>query len=321
MTDRLLIASGTNLLARGFLAVPTDRKSKDDGSPVNALFFVARSIHRVLAFKAVRAVAVIDTKPNDKAWPPILKSQLPMLAEVFRTLGITVVETPHEEHIVASYCRAALDAGGDAIIAGVDKRYAQLVEPELVWWYDANKDVRYTPDIVQKRFNVGPTKVGEWLAMVGDDSGNEVLPGIKGVGAKGATQLIEEHGSIAEALAKLEAGTLEGRLAKPLKAAKDEIPKELDRGRLDQKRKLPVPLEELTYTPPAAKTLNALYDRLGFAELLVADGGSSTQASVCEKKGDATAALAKLDTKNPIAIHILLEDPAPVRAPVAGLAL
>lgn len=321
MIDRLLVVAGTNLLARGFLAIPTDRKSKD-GAPVNALYFVARSIHRVLAFKPARAVAVIDSKPNDKGWPPILKEQLPKLAEVLRTLGVMVVETPDEEHVVASYCRAALDAGGDVIITAVDKRYAQLVEADRVWWYDANKDVRYTPEIVQKRFNVGPPKVGEWLAMVGDDSGNEVLPGIKGIGAKGATQLIEEHGSITEALAKLEAGTLEGRLAKPLKAAKDEIPRELVRGRLDQTHKLPVPLDELApYTPPAAKDLNALYDRLGFVELLVADGGGATRASVCEAKGDVAAALAKLKADAPVAIHVLLEDPAPVRAPVAGLAL
>src|SRR5438270_862079 len=98
--------------------------------------------------------------------------------------------------------KAAVDAGDDVVVAGVDKRYAQLVSDRL-WWYDANKDVRYTPEIVQKRFNVPPANVGEWLALVGDDSGNEVLPGIKGIGAKGATALIQAHGSIASAMEKL----------------------------------------------------------------------------------------------------------------------
>jgi DNA polymerase I len=320
MPDRTLVASATNLLARGFLVVPTDRKSRE-GAPVNALFAVARAIHRVMTFKTpARAVAVIDTSPPDSAWPAILKQQLGPLAELLHTLGLGVVEAPHEAHLVASYTRAAIDAGDDVIVVGVDKRYAQLVS-DRVWWYDANKDVRYTPEIVEKRFNVPPAQVGEWLAMVGDDSGNEVLPGVKGIGAKGATGLLEEHGSITAALEKLDA--LEGRLAKALKAAKDDVPRELARGRLDQARALPVPLgaPALAYTAPDARTLNALYERLAFAELLSADGGS-LRVEVCEAKGESTSAIAKLaPAREPLAVHALMEDPAPVRAAIAGIAV
>jgi DNA polymerase-1 len=304
MPDRTLIVSATNLLARGYLTVPTDRKH-------NALFAVARAIHRVLSFKVpARAVAVIDSKPNDAAWPPLLKAQLEHLPDLFRTLGIGVVEAPDEEHVVASYVRAALDAGDDVIIVAVDKRYAQLVS-DRVWWYDANKDVRYTPEIVQKRFNVPPKNVGEWLAMVGDDSGNEVLPGVKGIGAKGATSLIEEHGSIAAAMAQLD--TLDGRLAKALKASREEVPRELERGALDGTRGLPAAAP--AYAAPSAKTLNALYEKLGFVELLVADGGA-IQVEVCEAKGDLAKKLV-----GPMALHTLTEDPAPVRTPIAGMAL
>ena len=319
MPGRTLVVSATNVLARGFLVVPTDRKSRD-GAPVNALFAVARAIHRVMAFKCpARAVAVIDSRPKDAAWPAILEAQLGPLPELLRTLGLHVVEAPDEAHVVASYAQAALDAGDDVVVVGVDKRFAQLVS-DRVWWYDANKDVRYTPEIVQKRFNVPAASVGEWLAMVGDDSGNDVLPGVKGIGAKGATTLIEEHGSIAAAMQKLD--TLEGRLAKALKASRDDVPRELGRGRLDRTRPLPTALEAsaLAYKPPEARTLNALYERLGFAELLVADGGS-IHVELYEAKGDVTAALTKLGTSEPVAVHALMEDPSPVRAPIAGFAL
>jgi len=318
MPDRTLVVSATNLLARGFLVVPTDRKAPD-GAPVNALFAVARAIHRVMAFKVpARAVAVVETTPNDAGWPPILKAQLGRLPEVLRTLGLAVVEAPEEIHVVASYARRALDAGDDVIVVGVDKRYAQLVSDRL-WWYDANKDVRYTPEIAQKRFKVPAAKVGEWLAMVGDDSGNDVLPGVKGIGAKGATTLIEEHGSIATAMANLE--HLEGRLRKALEASKDEVWRELARGRLDVTRALPIPLDTpaVAYEAPSPKTLNALYERLGFAELLSAEEGS-LRVEVCEANGDVAAALARLGG-DPIAIHALMEDPAPVRASIAGIAL
>lgn len=318
MADRTLVVSATNLLARGFLGVPTDRKSRD-GAPVNALFAVARAIHRVLAFKLpARAVAVIDTSPNDAAWPAILKEQIGPLPELLRTLGLFVVEVPEEHHVVASYAQAALDAGDDVIVVGVDKRYAQLVT-ERLWWYDANKDVRYTPEIVQKRFNVPPAAIGDWLAMVGDDSGNDPLPGVNGIGAKGATTLITEHGSITAAMERLDA--LEGRLAKALRAAEAELPRELARGRLDRSRPLPVALDEVrAYATPDPKALNALYERLGFVELFVVED-ASVRVEVCEAKGDVAAALTRLRSAEPIAVHVLLEDPEPVRAPIAGVAL
>ena len=151
MTDRTLVASATNLLARGFLVVPTDRTSRA-GEPVNGLFAVARALHRAIGFKTpARAVAVIEANPPPASWPALLTAQLATLPELLRALGMQVVVAPDEVHVVASYVRAALDAGDDAIVVGVDKRFAQLVG-DRVWWYDANKDARYTTEIVQKRF-------------------------------------------------------------------------------------------------------------------------------------------------------------------------
>ena len=148
--SRTLVAAVTNLAARGFLVVPTDRKSKA-GEPVNALFAVARGIVRAIAFKTpARAVAVIDTQPPS-SWPALLREQLPRLPELVRALGLHVVETTGDEvHVAASYAHAALAAGDDVVIVGIDKRFAQLVG-DRVWWYDANKDVRYTAEIVEKR--------------------------------------------------------------------------------------------------------------------------------------------------------------------------
>ena len=321
MPDRLLVASGTNLMAGGFQAVPTDRMSRD-GAPVNALFAVARAIHRVIASRApTRAVAVIETAPRDAAWPAMLHEQLPTLPELLRALGFHVVVAPEEHQVVASYAEAGRVAGYDVVVMGIDKRYAQLVDDQ-VSFYDANKDVRYTPAIVEKRFGVAPALVGEWLALVGDDSGNDALPGVKGIGAKGAAGFIAEHGSVAAAMETID--TLEGRVAKALQAAKQDALRELARARLDRTRALPAALDALGWTPPAAQELNALYERLGFVELLVADGAgaSSTRAEVCEATGSFTAGLAKLPIgAGPLAVHLLVEDPAPVRTEIAGLAV
>src|SRR5690606_35256691 len=157
-----------------------------------------------------------------------------------------------------SYTRAALEAGDDVVVAGMDKRYAQLVS-DRVWWYDANKDVRYTPEIVRKRFGVGPDRVADWLALVGDD---DQVPGVKGIGAKGATGLLETHGSVETARDH----EPEGRLRKQLEAARDELPAHLAHARLGS-RPLPEPLA--AFRPLEREALNATLESLGFVELLL----------------------------------------------------
>src|SRR5262245_14962543 len=101
-------------MARGFLVVPTDRKSRT-GAPVNGLYAVARAVLHVLAWKTpARAVAIVDAR--GRAWPELLVSQLEQLPELLRALGLHVVEADDEPHVVASYTRAAVAAGDDVVI-------------------------------------------------------------------------------------------------------------------------------------------------------------------------------------------------------------
>jgi DNA polymerase I len=313
MADRTLVASATNLLARGYLVVPTDRRSPG-GDPVNALFAVARAFHRVVAFKTpARAVAVLDVDAPRADWPAVLQAQVAPLAEMIEALGVRVVRAAGEAHLVASYARAALDRGDDVIVVGMDKRFAQLVSDRL-WWYDANKDARYTPEIVQKRFTVPPDKVAAWLGLVGDD---DALPGVSGVGAKGATGILETYGSVERALEV--ADSIPGRPGNVLRSSGDAVRTELARARLDQDRPLPVALDELAYAPPGPAALNARYDQLGFVELLAAEG-ASVRVRVCDTVADLDAALAGFGDA-PVAVHPVLEDPAPVRGALVGVAL
>jgi DNA polymerase-1 len=270
--DRTLVISATNVLASGYMVVPTDRRSPA-GEPVNALFAVARAIARVLAFKLPsRAVAVIGNDLDTEKWPDILRVQLARLPSVLSGLGVHVVQAPGEQQVVASYAAAALAAGDDAIVIGRDKRFAQLVS-DRVWWYDSNKDVRYTADVVHKRFTVGPEVVAEWLALVGDDG---ELPGVKGIGAKGATTIIEKYGTVEAALAQLD--TIEGRIGKLLRAGREDIVRELAHARLDTTRPLPIPLAGASYEPPPVDAINALLQELGFTELLAAaDAGAAAE--------------------------------------------
>ena len=216
--------------------------------------------------------------------------------------------------LVASYVQAALDQGDDAIVVGVDKRYAQLVN-DRVWWYDANKDARYTPEIVHKRFGVPPSQVAEWLALVGDE---DALPGIAGVGAKGATTLLDTYGSVAGALAVED--TIKGRLGNALRAARETLPAELARARLDTGRPLPVPLDALSYRRAEGGAAQPAARAAGLRRAVAVGRRVDPTPRSARRPTQVTAALARLGN-GPVTLHALLEDPAPHRESLAGIAL
>lgn len=315
MARRTLLVLASHLLTRGYLVVPTDRHD-DAGAPTNALLAVTGALVRGLAFKEPSfAVAVIDSALDPASLPPLLRPQVAALPRLLERHGFHVVSSPRAADVVASYSRASLEAGGDVVLIGSDKRLAQLVS-DRVWWYDPFKDVRYTPELVRKRFEVGPEHVAGWLALVGDD---DVLPGVPGIGKKGATDLVKTRGSIEAALAQ--AKEIEGRTGKMLNASLELAKAEVERARLATDAPLPQPLEGLGYETPSPATLNALYSELGFYELLGSEPQEDAiEVVVCRTEDDARAALGSLGTA-PAALHALTEDPSPARGALAGLAI
>src|SRR6185503_11444917 len=135
----------------------------------------------------------------------------------------------------------------------------------------------------------------------GDD---DLVPGIDGIGAKGATQLLEEHGTVDGAVAKLE--SLNTRARKALEGARDELAKHLAHARLDRGRALPVPLDRCAFTAPAAAALNAELDALGFVELLRSTA-AATRVTMCRAPEDFAAALTAFGARVP-SVHALLDD-------------
>lgn len=317
MTERALVVYATHLLTRGFETVSADRFTAG-GEPTNALFAAIRALTRALAFKEpMVAIAVVDAA-IDHELPAGLVAQQRRLPTILARHGLRVVPAPPEIatiDLVAAYTRAALDDGLDVVVVGSDKRLAQLVA-EDVWWYDAYKDVRYTPELVRKRFEVGPAHVSEWLALVGDD---DALSGVKGIGKKGATTLIDEYGSVRAALAR--AGEVAGRTGKVLRASRDDVARELDRARIDPGVPLPVPLAELAFAPPEHAELQALYAELELYELLSVEGEAELDVEICDREEAVTRLVAELSPSEPVALVALTEDPSPVRGALAGLGL
>jgi DNA polymerase-1 len=304
--SRTLVVQATDVLAKGFAQVATDRASPD-GRPTNALYGLVRGVRAALGHKRPDlALAVLATEVP-AGWPAALREQHARAREILEAHGLAVVESAQPADLAASAVRAALGVGDAVVVAG-DKRFGQLVG-DHVWWFEPYKLVRYTPESVTRRFGVGPERVADWLALVGDD---DAVAGVSGIGAKGAVELLGAHGSLAEALARPDG--VEGRAGKALRAATDAARVQLAVATLRQD--LPVSLPP--FAEPDPRRLDALYAELGFFEWL-AVAPEAIAVTVCGDDDAVRAALASVEGE--AALFAVIEDPSPPRGRLVGLAV
>jgi DNA polymerase-1 len=274
---RILLVDGTNSLYRAFFAIPHLRAP--DGSPTNAAYGFVNMLGKVIREEEPDYVIVVfdargETfrhrlfdayKAGRDATPEDLSAQIPVVRELIDAHRIPVVEVQDFEadDVIATLVSRAPAAARIAIVS-TDKDLMQLVS-ERVTLLDGMKDRRYGPAEVEARFGVPPERVLDLRALVGDPSDN--IPGVKGIGEKGAAKLIDEWGTLEDLLAHadaVEAKRARAALAQHADAAR--LSKRLATLRTDAP--LPLGWDDAKLGEPDRAALRALYERLGFTRLL-----------------------------------------------------
>jgi DNA polymerase-1 len=219
-----------------------------------------------------------------------LVPQFPLIRVATRAFSIPCIEKAglEADDIIACYVMAAKNAGWKVTIVSSDKDLMQLVEDGHVDMLDTMNDRRIDEAAVNEKFGVGPEKVGEVLALMGDSVDN--VPGVPGVGPKTATQLIQQYGSVEAVLASVE------EIAKP--KLKQNLIEHADNARLSRElvrlvcdAPLPEPLEDLILKGIPPEPLREFLEDQGFKTLLnrmVGGGSPNTGATV---RNDVIAAL------------------------------
>jgi DNA polymerase-1 len=273
-----VIVDAANCLYRAFFAIPPLRTA--EGFPTNAAYGFVNMLNKTLREERPDHVVVVFDAPggapfreeiypaykaNREAQPEDLTRQMPAVRELVDAYRLPVLEVPGVEadDVIATLV-ATLPEDWEASILSTDKDLMQLVS-ERVALVDTMKERRFGPAEVEARFGVPPARVLDVRALVGDASDN--IPGVRGIGDKGAAKLIAEWGSLENLLAHL-----------------DEIPQARTRALLAEQQEqarlskrlaalaadvtLPVPIEELTVREPDREALRALFRRLEFGRLL-----------------------------------------------------
>ncbi len=271
---RLVLVDGSGYIFRAFHALPM--MNRPDGTPVNAVFGFCNMLSRLLRDHTGTHLAVIfdagrntfrnriyDQYKAHRPEPPAeLVPQFALIRQATRAFGVPSIELADWEadDLIASYARAMREGGGESIIVSSDKDLMQLIG-DGVTMLDPMKNIPIGRDEVMAKFGVGPDKVIEVQALMGDSVDN--VPGVPGIGPKGAAQLIGEYGSLEAALAAAPAMKPSKRRDSLIEHAQAAlISKQLVTLRDDAP--LPEPIENFTLRPWDDAVLNAFFDEQGF---------------------------------------------------------
>jgi 5'-3' exonuclease len=216
MSGPLLVIDAPSLLFRAFYALPDTIKGKD-GQPVNALLGTANLILREVEEHDPRAV-VLCFGPDAADYrlelfegyhadrpevPDKLSPQFADARDFFEAFGWTVAVSDHLEadDLLGSYAKRESEAGGITLVMTGDRDMFQCANDHVTILYvrTGGRGAEVVdPAEVKRRYGVAPELVPDFIALRGDPS--DGIPGAKGIGEKGAADLLQRHGSLEAAL-------------------------------------------------------------------------------------------------------------------------
>ncbi len=206
---RLLVVDGNSIVNRAFYGIrPLTTK---DGQFTNAIYGFLTMLLKIkneenpdsvaIAFDlkspTFRHKAYSGYKSNRKGMPDELASQMPLLKELLALLGYKIVtcEGYEADDILGTLAAACENSGNTCVIATGDRDSLQLVSDKTFVHLCTNKDdILYTPEKIMEDYGVTPPEMIELKAIQGDSS--DCIPGVAGIGPKGAGDLIKRFHSI-----------------------------------------------------------------------------------------------------------------------------
>jgi len=235
---KLLILDSNSILNRTFYGIRF--LSASDGTPTNAIYGFLTILFKLIAeekpdyicgafdLKAptFRHKMYDQYKAGRKPMPDDLKVQMPYSREILKAMGIPVLELEGYEadDIIGTVSRICDESDVKCLIVTGDKDDLQLVSENTnvlltVSRMGNSETTCYTPAEVFEKYSVTPTEFIDLKALMGDSSDN--IPGVHGIGEKGAMKLISEYHSIESLYEKLEASDIKGATLKKLTEGKE----------------------------------------------------------------------------------------------------
>jgi DNA polymerase-1 len=294
----LLLVDGSSYLYRAFHAMPDLRNRA--GEPTGAVYGVINMLRRLDSdFKALSGVTyracIFDAKgktfrddwyPEYKAQrPPMpddLVRQIEPLHDCIRALGwpLLAIEGVEADDVIGTLTREASRQGIECVVSTGDKDLAQLVNPHVRLVNTMSNEVLDEAGVLAK-FGVGPERIVDYFALVGDSVDN--VPGVDKVGPKTAAKWLQEYGSLDAIVAH--ADEIGGKVGENLRKHLDFLPLGKKLVTVVCDLALPVKVEDLAPKPPDKDKLAELFARLEFKTWLRELQGDTPSPPAGERAG------------------------------------
>lgn len=209
-----------------------------------------------------------EYKANRPPTPEDIKLSVPYVKRLLEAMCIPILEVQgfEADDVIGTLAKRGAEAGYDVFMVTPDKDYGQLVDDKCVIYNQKGDDIIHTDRAaIEAKYGFSdPVLVRDVLALWGDASDN--IPGVPGIGEKGAAKLVREWGTAENILAN--ADKIGGKTGRNIAEWGDKLllAKELTTIRLDA----PIEFDEaaLTICCPNYTELKALYVELNFTSFL-----------------------------------------------------
>ncbi len=279
------------LIFRAYYAFLRNPRINSKGLNTNAMFGFVTALEEVLNNRKPSHIAVCFDhkspnirvqefpyyKANRQETPEDIKLSEPYIRDIIDAYGIPILEAPGYEadDVIGTLAKRAEKEGYDVYMVTPDKDFGQLVSDHIFMYKPAkqgNGPEIWGPKEVCENYNIHrPEQVIDILGLMGDTADN--IPGVKGIGEKGASKLIHEFDSIENVYENLD--KIKGATLTKLEASKQEAfdSKKLATIILD----VPVPFDpdKLVLDPIDVEKLSAIFSELEFRALgkrIIGDG-------------------------------------------------
>ncbi|MCW8380174.1 DNA polymerase I [Streptomyces justiciae] len=274
---RLMLMDGHSLAYRAFFALPAENFTTATGQPTNAIYGFASMLantlrdeaptHFAVAFdvsrKTWRSEEFTEYKANRSKTPDEFKGQVELIGELLDAMHVSrfAVDGFEADDIIATLATQAEAAGFEVLIVTGDRDSFQLVSEHTTVLYPTkgvSELTRFTPEKVFEKYGLTPAQYPDFAALRGDPSDN--LPGIPGVGEKTAAKWINQFGSFADLVERVE--EVKGKAGQNLREHLEAV--KLNRRLTEMVRtvELPKTVADLERAPYDRKTLAMILDTL-----------------------------------------------------------
>jgi len=329
---KLYLIDGFHTIFRAFYAIRELSNSR--GEPTNAVYGFVNILRKILRDEkpdyigvawdvsdetTLRREKFADYKANRAPMPEELRPQIPQIRRAIEAFRIPLVELEKYEadDVMGTLSRKAAAAGVDVVLVTADKDMMQLVGDGVSLMH-TGRNKFYDAKQVEEDFGVPPSQVADVLALMGDAVDN--VPGVPGIGEKGAKQLVREYGSVEALLER--AGELKRKAYREgLEQNREQaiLSKELTTIHTDLD--IDLHLDRLEVEPADSEALRQLYSELEFRTLFEELGGSLAEAAASCEVEEVTAAKEIVDRCAALGAErdwVLLPGESPVAVAVAG---